>query len=424
MGRSRGPTSVDEELNQRSKRKRAASSGENLESSATGPINSSGDLCQWKSLDFAGFVDRKPKKSSKGPQQRLGTLLSTGIRGFGLTSGEENKTARVELLVRGLSCSGESSNSAQTGFPTFIRQETTEGKKALYHCNYCNKDISGKIRVKCVKCPDFDLCVECFSVGAEVTPHKSNHPYRVMDNLSFPLICPDWNADEEILLLEVLCFVNRALVNQYASTFRWGIEMYGMGNWTEVAEHVGTKSKALCIDHYTNAYMNSPCFPLPDMSHVIGKNRKELLAMAKGHGQGRKGFPTQGELPLKEESAFSPLRVKIEDSGVGRSPSSLTSDSGVGSSSTVTAATGAVKKASDMAHIKDGSDPVKLEASGVGRGYVETRLKPDASRRAYNTKFSVREPEQRTWKIIWRVSRLMERLSGGEDRLKEKLASD
>lgn len=24
------------------------------------------------------------------------------------------------------------------------------------------------------------------------------------DNLSFPLICPDWNADEEMLLLEVL----------------------------------------------------------------------------------------------------------------------------------------------------------------------------------------------------------------------------
>lgn len=24
------------------------------------------------------------------------------------------------------------------------------------------------------------------------------------DNLSFPLLCPDWNADEEMLLLEVL----------------------------------------------------------------------------------------------------------------------------------------------------------------------------------------------------------------------------
>lgn len=59
-------------------------------------------------------------------------------------------------------------------------QDVTDGKKALYHCNYCNKDISGKIRIKCVMCSDFDLCVECFSVGAEVHPHKSNHPYRVM----------------------------------------------------------------------------------------------------------------------------------------------------------------------------------------------------------------------------------------------------
>ncbi|GFZ05218.1 similar to ADA2 2B [Actinidia rufa] len=145
-----------------------------------------------------------------------------------------------------------------------------EGKKALYHCNYCNKDISGKIRIKCVVCPDFDLCMECFSVGAEVTPHKSNHSYRVMDNLSFPLICSDWNADEEILLLE-------------------GIEMYGLGNWNEVAEHVGTKNKTQCIDHYNVIYMNSPCFPLPDMSHVMGKNREELLAMAKEHGEVSKG---------------------------------------------------------------------------------------------------------------------------------------
>lgn len=146
---------------------------------------------------------------------------------------------------------------------------TNEGKRALYHCNYCNKDISGTIRIKCAKCPDFDLCVECFSVGAEVTPHKSNHPYRVMDNLSFPLIHPDWNADEEILLLE-------------------GVEMYGLGNWAEVADHVGTKTKSQCYDHYMMAYMNSPCYPLPDMSHVIGKTKTELLNMAKVHGEGKK----------------------------------------------------------------------------------------------------------------------------------------
>ena len=61
-----------------------------------------------------------------------------------------------------------------------VAQGVTDEKVSLYHCNYCNKDISGKIRIKCVVCQDFDLCVECFSIGAEVTPHKSNHPYRVM----------------------------------------------------------------------------------------------------------------------------------------------------------------------------------------------------------------------------------------------------
>ncbi|KAG0547574.1 hypothetical protein BDA96_01G092100 [Sorghum bicolor] len=213
------------------------------------------------------------------------------------------------------------------------------GKKALYHCNYCNKDISGKIRIKCSKCPDFDLCVECFSVGAEVTPHRSNHPYRVMDNLSFPLICPDWNADEEILLLE-------------------GIEMYGLGNWLEVAEHVGTKSKLQCIDHYTTAYMNSPCYPLPDMSHVNGKNRKELLAMAKVQGESKKGTSLlSGELTPKAESPFSPSRVKVEDAlgegPAGRSPSHI--------------AVGANKKASNVGQIKDGANVSKIEDGHVDR---------------------------------------------------------
>ncbi|XP_058080393.1 transcriptional adapter ADA2 isoform X2 [Magnolia sinica] len=239
--------------------------------------------------------------------------------------------------------SGENLETLSTG------QGTNDGKRALYHCNYCNKDISGKIRIKCAKCPDFDLCVECFSVGAEVTPHKSIHHYRVMDSLSFPLISPDWYADEEILLLE-------------------GIEMYGLGNWAEVAEHVGTKSKAQCIDHYTTAYLNSPCYPLPDMSHVVGKNRKELLAMAKV-GELKKGFLGAGEITPKEDSPFSPSRVKIEEPPTLRSPSSLTADgdsgeskmSGVGCSSTNMASAGAGKKVSNMVQFKDGPDGIKVE---------------------------------------------------------------
>lgn len=39
--------------------------------------------------------------------------------------------------------------------------------------------------------------------------------------------------------------------------------MYGLGNWVEVSEHVGTKTKAQCYDHYMTTYMNSVCSPLP-----------------------------------------------------------------------------------------------------------------------------------------------------------------
>ncbi|KAJ6793808.1 putative transcriptional adapter ADA2 [Iris pallida] len=193
--------------------------------------------------------------------------------------------------------SGENSETAGTG------SGASEGKKALYHCNYCNKDISGRIRIKCTKCPDFDLCVECFSVGAEVTLHKSNHPYRIMDNLSFPLICSDWNADEEILLLE-------------------GIEMYGFGNWAEVAEHVGTKNRDQCINHYMTAHMNSP---FPDMSRANGKNRKELLAMARVRGEGKKDHVDRSigvkkpkcsgveEPSMRELSVYNPKRHEFDE---------------------------------------------------------------------------------------------------------------
>ncbi|KAG4945997.1 hypothetical protein JHK82_042049 [Glycine max] len=239
--------------------------------------------------------------------------------------------------------SGENSESGAAG------QGAGEGKKALYHCNYCNKDITGKIRIKCAMCPDFDLCIECFSVGAEVTPHKSSHPYRVMDNLSFPLICPDWNADDEILLLE-------------------GIEMYGLGNWTEVAEHVGTKNKESCIEHYRNVYLNSPFFPVPDMSHVVGKNRKELLAMAKGQGEDKKGI-SMGDLSIKAESSFSPSRAKVEDSHKAGSSNRLASGLNSESDGPLGNTHAANQKASNVGRGKGGPGIIKMEDSQLDRDF-------------------------------------------------------
>ncbi|KAE8653717.1 Transcriptional adapter ADA2 [Hibiscus syriacus] len=260
---------------------------------------------------------------------------------------------------------------------TGVEQVPSEAKgPALYHCNYCNKDLSGMVRIKCAVCPDFDLCIECFSVGAEISTHKANHPYRVMDNLSFPLICPDWNADEEILLLE-------------------GIEMYGFGNWAEVAEHVGTKSKSQCIDHYNAIYMNSPCFPLPDLSHVMGKSREELLAMAKGNGQVKEEFTTHGELSLKQESpSGAKLKYKAprKEDPAHQSSSSLTGEIGshIDSRSGGNKFPSAGKKTSNMVQNKEGikvEEPQSDRSIGEKKPRVFTEEEPSMTELSgYNSK--------------------------------------
>eukprot|EP01119_Soliformovum_irregulare_P012673 TRINITY_DN3305_c1_g1_i2.p1 TRINITY_DN3305_c1_g1~~TRINITY_DN3305_c1_g1_i2.p1 ORF type:complete len:479 (-),score=126.33 TRINITY_DN3305_c1_g1_i2:96-1532(-) len=142
--------------------------------------------------------------------------------------------------------------SVETAPPPKRRMKKRAGKPdaVLYHCNYCRKDISDVIRIKCAQCADFDLCVECFSVGVELGAHKKDHDYHVMDILNFPLFEEDWGADEELLLLE-------------------GIEMYGLGNWGDVSDHVGTKLGHQCKEHYFGTYINVPTAPLPDLSHIL-----------------------------------------------------------------------------------------------------------------------------------------------------------
>jgi transcriptional adapter 2-alpha len=51
-----------------------------------------------------------------------------------------------------------------------------------------------------------------------------------------PIFSPDWGADEEMLLIS-------------------GLVTYGLGNWLEVAGHVGTRTKEECERHYLEVYL-------------------------------------------------------------------------------------------------------------------------------------------------------------------------
>lgn len=106
-----------------------------------------------------------------------------------------------------------------------------------YHCNYCQDDIGG-VRVKCEECQDFDLCVQCFSCGAEIGNHKNNHEYQIIDCCNIPIFKPpnNWKAKEELVLLE-------------------SVEQYGFGNWEDVSKNLNHRETEEAKEHYNNMYI-------------------------------------------------------------------------------------------------------------------------------------------------------------------------
>ena len=103
-----------------------------------------------------------------------------------------------------------------------------------------------QVRIQCVTCPDYDLCVPCFTDGKATREHKpAEHQFKVIEQHSIPIYTDDWGADEELLLLE-------------------GAETYGLGSWADISDHIGgCRTKDEVRDHYVDTYINSSNFPLP-----------------------------------------------------------------------------------------------------------------------------------------------------------------
>ncbi|KAI4204847.1 MAG: hypothetical protein LQ350_000913 [Teloschistes chrysophthalmus] len=118
-----------------------------------------------------------------------------------------------------------------------------------YICDVCSADITSTVRIRCAQsaCTEYDLCVPCFSKGDSSRDHDPRtHPFSVIEQHSIPMYTRDWGADEELLLLE-------------------GLEVYGLGSWSEVADHVGGfRNKEEVREHYIETYIESSRFPLPE----------------------------------------------------------------------------------------------------------------------------------------------------------------
>ncbi len=184
-----------------------------------------------------------------------------------------------------------------------VASEVGSGVSELFQrfvCDYCQADIPG-LRVRCADCPDFDLCLQCFSCGAQIGKHKNTHKYVFMNNGGFAIFSKpeeendgaapgavggrrrkslpsaiiqqqqqqqqlseeqefssEWNAREEMRLLDA-------------------VEQFGYGNWKDIAGHVETKSAEQCKEEYIKHYIHG----------LVGKHtwREELRGYAVDHTQ-------------------------------------------------------------------------------------------------------------------------------------------
>ncbi|KAL4596193.1 hypothetical protein ACB092_12G147000 [Castanea dentata] len=113
-----------------------------------------------------------------------------------------------------------------------IRERLSEN-----HCNYCSRSLP-TVYYQSQKEIDTLLCSDCFHEGRFVTGHSSIDFIRMDSTNDYG--DPDgesWTDQETLLLLEAMEIYNE--------------------NWNEIADHVGTKSKAQCILHFLRLPMEN-----------------------------------------------------------------------------------------------------------------------------------------------------------------------
>lgn len=169
-----------------------------------------------------------------------------------------------------------------------------------FHCDVCSSDCTNRVRISCAICPEYDLCVPCFSQGLYNGNHRPFHDYRIIETNSYPILCEDWGADEELALIK-------------------GAQTLGLGNWQDIADHIGSRDKEEVDEHYRKYYLESPYYPIPDITKDIKISQQEFLENRKKRIERFREKPLQpprkpmASVPsCHEVQGFMPGRLEFE----------------------------------------------------------------------------------------------------------------
>ncbi|XP_023645194.1 SWI/SNF complex subunit SWI3C isoform X2 [Capsella rubella] len=142
------------------------------------------------------------------------------------------------------------------------------------HCNHCSQPLP-TVYFQSQKKGDILLCSDCFHHGRFVVGHSCLDFVRVDPSKFYGDQDGDnWTDQETLLLLEA-------------------VELYNE-NWVQIADHVGSKSKAQCILHFLRLPVEDG---LLDNVEVPGVTNSENPT----NGYDHKGTDSNGDLPVYSE---------------------------------------------------------------------------------------------------------------------------
>jgi len=130
--------------------------------------------------------------------------------------------------------------------------------------------MSSIVWIYCTEC-SLDICPVCVFKNVEINNHKPEHTYRVSKPLLFDADCSGWKMVEELLFID-------------------GVVVHGVGNWEDVAAHVGGKTPEEVKDHFKEI------FGVPDQRDMEGEPTTDV----------------QSNPLSKDISGYMPLREDFE----------------------------------------------------------------------------------------------------------------
>ncbi|XP_060516868.1 transcriptional adapter 2-alpha-like isoform X1 [Cylas formicarius] len=123
---------------------------------------------------------------------------------------------------------GEQSSSEKT-----LATEILKNDVIIRFCSNCFKELISRY-VLCEICK-LNICLQCFSKGAEFGCHRNNHSYRLFTTNIILFENSDWTAEEELKLLD-------SLINY--------------GNWGLVALELPNRTISDIKEHYNYFYLD------------------------------------------------------------------------------------------------------------------------------------------------------------------------